>query len=64
VVPLQSTEAPRANVGRARQGKEPPSSESLDKIREMVAEDQQLFDYVSAAFDDLYRRYAAGAPGA
>jgi hypothetical protein len=61
VLPLQSTRAPRANVGKTRQDKAPPSRESLAKIREMVVEDQLLFDYVSKGFDDLYRRYAATA---
>jgi hypothetical protein len=56
VLDLSSTQAPRSNVGRARQGKAPPSPETLAKIREMVSEDQLLFDYVSRAFDDLFRK--------
>jgi hypothetical protein len=53
--------APRSNVGKARQGKAPPSSEALAKIRQMTSEDRLLFDYVSRVFDDLYRE-ATGKP--
>ncbi len=58
VLQLPSVRAPRANIGKAREGHAPPSRESLEKIREMVTEDQKLFDYVSAAFDSLYCRSA------
>lgn len=53
---------PRANIGRARQSKAPPSEESLAKIKEMVSEDQKLLDYVSQAFDDLYAEFQQKAP--
>ncbi len=55
VLKLHSTVAPKSNVGRARQGKAPPSPAALAKIREMTSEDQHLFDYVSRVFDDLFR---------
>jgi hypothetical protein len=55
VLGLQPTVAPRSNVGHARQGKAPPSPETLAKIREMTSEDQLLFDYVSRVFDNLHR---------
>ena len=61
ILPSLPAQAPRANVGKARLEKAPPSRESLDKIREMVAEDQLLFDYVSKDFDEVYRRHAAPA---
>jgi len=61
VLGLPRPETPRANIGRARQGKVPPSEESLAKIREMVSEDQKLFDYVSKAFDDLYAEFGQNA---
>jgi hypothetical protein len=55
VLGLQPTVAPRSNVGKVRQGKAPPSPETLAKIREMTSEDQLLFDYVSRVFDNLHR---------
>ena len=61
ILPSLPAHAPRANVGKARLEKMQPSRESLEKIREMVAEDQRLFDYVSKDFDEVYRRYAASA---
>jgi hypothetical protein len=64
VLGLQSTVAPRSNVGQARQGKAPPSPEALAKIREMTSEDQLLFDYVSRVFDDLYREVTGKPRGA
>jgi hypothetical protein len=62
VLDLNSTQAPLSNVGTARRAKAPPSAETLAKIRAMVAEDQLLFDYVSAAFDALYREAAVAQP--
>ena len=57
VLDFNSIAAHRANIGRARQDKAPPSEKSLAKIREMVSEDQRLFDYVSEAFDDVYNEF-------
>jgi hypothetical protein len=62
VLELNSTQAPRSNVGAARRAKAPPSAETFARIREMVAEDQLLFDYVSRAFDDLFRAAANHSP--
>ncbi len=62
VMHLPSPPSQRVNVGRARQGKAPPSEKSLAKIKEMVSEDQRLFDYVSKAFDDLYAEFGQIAP--
>jgi hypothetical protein len=62
VLDLSSSQAPRSNVGTARRGKAPPLAETLAKIREMVAEDQLLFDYVSRAFDDLFRAATSDLP--
>lgn len=59
LLPALPARAPRANVGKARLEKAPPSRESLEKIREMTADDQRLFDYVAKDFDQVYRRYAA-----
>jgi hypothetical protein len=64
VLNLKSTVAPRSNVGKARQGKAPPSPEALAKIREMTSEDQLLFEYVSRVFDDLYRDVTGKPRGA
>jgi Sulfotransferase family len=61
VLNMPAPPPPRANIGKARQGKQPPSEESLSKIREMVSEDQKLFDYVSKAFDDLYAEFGQKA---
>ena len=58
VLDLKSTVAPRSNVGQARRGKPPPSPETRAKIEEMTSEDRHLFDYVSRAFDGLYREFA------
>ena len=58
VLDLKSTVAPRSNVGKARQGKAPPSPETRAKVEEMTSEDRRLFEYVSRAFDDLYREFA------
>ena len=55
VLGLQSATVPRSNVGSARQRKVPPQEKTLAKIREMVSEDQRLFDYVSRAFDDIFQ---------
>jgi hypothetical protein len=63
VLDLKAAETPRANVGVSRPGKAPPSSETLAKIRAMVAQDQLLFDYVSHAFDDLHREISAKLGG-
>jgi hypothetical protein len=51
----------RSNVGRARQGKQPPSEKSLAKIREMVSDDQRLYDYVAKSFDELYAEFSQSA---
>jgi hypothetical protein len=63
ILGLKSAAAPRSNVGRARQGKAPPSEETLAKIREMVPEDQRLFEYVSSVFDDVYGKFGRVTPG-
>jgi hypothetical protein len=62
VLGLSSSVMPRSNIGRARQKKAPPSEETKAKIREMVSQDQQLFDYISRTFDDLYAIQSAGLP--
>jgi hypothetical protein len=62
VLDLTSTQAPRSNVGTARRAKTPPSAETLAKIRQMVGEDQLLFEYVSRAFDDVCRAATSGPP--
>jgi len=61
VLELNSTQAPRRNVGKTRRASPPPSAETLVKIRDMVSEDQRLFDYVSAEFDALYRKAAVAS---
>ncbi|MGO9543911.1 MAG: sulfotransferase family 2 domain-containing protein [Rhodomicrobium sp.] len=62
VLGLDSFAAARSNIGRTRQGKTPPPEKALAKIREMVSEDQRLFDYVSRAFDDLYAKSGQKTP--
>ncbi len=52
-----SATAPRANIGQARQERAAPSEKSIAKIREMVSEDQRLFDYISRNFDELYTHF-------
>ncbi|THD47999.1 MAG: hypothetical protein E7774_03705 [Bradyrhizobium sp.] len=55
VLNLGKVQAPRSNVGRIRQIRAQPSPGAVAKIREMVAEDIRLYDYVSTAFDQLVR---------
>jgi hypothetical protein len=62
VLGLGSPVMPSTNIGRTRQKKAPPSDETKAKIREMVSEDQKLFDYISRAFDDLYATSKQKAP--
>jgi sulfotransferase famil protein len=53
--------APKMNIGRARQEKSAPSTETLTKVREMVSQDQLLFDYISREFNDLCQQATAAS---
>lgn len=61
VVGLDAIPALRENVGRTRAAAPPPPIQVIDKIRALLAEDIQLFDYVSDRFDELYRQNKAKA---
>lgn len=56
VIGLDAVLAPRENVGVARSDAEAPPASLLAGIRALLAEDIQLFDYVSQSFDELYRQ--------
>ena len=51
----------RPLITAARRRKPPPSAETLAKVREMVGEDQLLFDHASRVIDEPYRE-VSGAP--
>jgi hypothetical protein len=59
---ISPARAPEMNVGQARRVRAPPSAQTVAKIRELVSQDQLLYDHVTREFDNLCRApVAAGA---